>query len=152
MILNPWFITGLAEGEGCFSVSFSFRKRLKIGIETRPSFSISLNRRDLDLIKSVHGYFKCGAIRFSRADHTYKYEVRSIKELVKTIIPHFKKYPLMGNKLKDFNNFALICADVYKNLHLNKLHLKKLIALAYQMNVSGKRKHDKRDLLRILDK
>jgi len=152
MKLNPWFITGLVEGEGCFSVSFSFRKRIKIGIETRPSFSISLNRRDLELVKKVHDYFQCGAIRFSRNDNTYKYEVRSVRELIKKIIPHFKKYPLSGYKHQDFNLFTLICMDVYKNLHLNKQHLKTLIKLAYQMNPSGKRKHEQRDLLRILDK
>jgi hypothetical protein len=38
--LQPWYVTGLVDGEGCFSVSFTLRKRLKIGIETRPSFSI----------------------------------------------------------------------------------------------------------------
>ena len=56
-LLEPWFITGLIEGEGCFSVSFSLRKRLRTGIETRPSFSISLNKRDLNLVKQVHNFF-----------------------------------------------------------------------------------------------
>ena len=66
--IDPWFVTGLVEGEGCFTVSFSFRKKLKVGIETRPSFSISLNKRDLDLLKQVHDYFVCGAIRYSKSD------------------------------------------------------------------------------------
>jgi LAGLIDADG endonuclease len=152
MKLNPWFITGLVEGEGCFSISFTLRKRLTIGIETRPSFSISLNRRDLELIKVVQDFFQCGAIRFSRNDNTYKYEVRSIRELMNKIIPHFAKYPLVGHKRKDFSLFDIICTDVYKNLHLNKERLKVLIKLAYQMNVSGKRKHIQADLLRMLDK
>ena len=64
--LDPWFVTGLAEGEGCFTVSFTLRKKLKLGIETRPSFSISLNERDLPLIQSMHAYFGCGAVRFSK--------------------------------------------------------------------------------------
>jgi hypothetical protein len=45
-MLNPWYITGLVEGEGCFSVSFNLRDSLKVGIETRVSFSVSLNKRD----------------------------------------------------------------------------------------------------------
>ena len=53
MSLNPWFVSGLIEGEGCFSVSFTLRKRLRVGIETRPSFSISLNQRDLNLLKQI---------------------------------------------------------------------------------------------------
>ena len=66
--MDPWFVSGLVEGEGCFTVSFSFRKKLKVGIETRPSFSISLNSRDLDLLKRVPEFFDCGAIRYSKSD------------------------------------------------------------------------------------
>ena len=54
--LTPWFVTGLIEGEGCFSGSFSFREKLKLGIETRPSFSVSLNKRDIELIKNIHNF------------------------------------------------------------------------------------------------
>jgi hypothetical protein len=49
--LDPWFVTGLAEGEGCFCVSFAVRPRLRIGLEARPSFSLSLNERDRDLLE-----------------------------------------------------------------------------------------------------
>ena len=150
MTITPWFITGLTEWEGCFSVSFTLRKKLKLGIETRPSFSISLNRRDLDLLKEVHNFFRCGAIRYSRSDRTYKFEVRSTSDIVAKIIPHFKKYPLRGSKANDFVLFSDICRRVYSNYHRNKASLVEIISLAYEMNPSGKRKHDKRDLLRML--
>ena len=152
MKLEPWFVTGLVDGEGSFSVSFSFRKKLRIGIETRPSFSISLNRRDLELIKSLHGFFGCGAVRFSKSDRTYKFEVRSISDLVKRVIPHFERYPLVGAKKNDFKHFKKICRMVKANLHLNRNGITEIIALAYEMNPSGKRKHRKEELLRELDK
>ena len=151
MTITPWFITGLVEGEGCFSISFSLRKKLKLGIETRPSFSISLNRRDLELLKEVNSFFKCGAIRYSRADRTYKFEVRSVLDIAEKIIPHFKKYPLCGSKANDFVLFSDICYKVKLNHHKNKIFLKEIISSAYEMNPSGKRKYDKRDLLRMLD-
>ncbi len=148
--LHPWFVSGLVEGEGCFSVSFSFRKKLNVGIETRPSFSISLNERDLSLLKSVHMFFGCGAVRFSRSDRTYKYESRSVAEIVKYVIPHFERYPLKGAKKRDFDCFVTICKGVRANHHLSREKLRDMIDIAYQMNPSGKRKHDKKDLLRIL--
>ena len=151
-ILEPWFITGLAEGEGCFSVSFSLRKKLKLGIETRPSFSISLNRKDLVLLQGVHQYFGCGAIRYSRSDRTYKYESRSVADLLNKVIPHFEKYALRGRKQEDFDLFADICRSVHANLHRNPDSLHGIIEKAYQMNPSGKRKHEKSQLLRMLDK
>ena len=149
--LNPWFVSGLVEGEGCFTVSFSFRKRLKVGIETRPSFSLSLNQRDLALLRQVHAYFGCGAIRYSRSDRTYKYESRSISDLTRRVVPHFEQYPLVGVKKNDFIIFSEVCRKVRANAHLNPNILRSIIEMAYEMNPSGKRRHAKRDLLRELD-
>ena len=97
-----------------------------IGIETRPSFSITLNKRDLDLLKKVHSYFECGGIRFSKGDRTYKYEVRIIRELAKKIIPHFDSFPLKGSKKKDFELFKSICLKIHRNEHLNGFYLKEI--------------------------
>ena len=36
--LDPWFVSGLTEGEGCFCVSVALRSKLKIGLEVRLSF------------------------------------------------------------------------------------------------------------------
>jgi len=149
--LNPWYVTGLTEGEGSFCVSFNLKRRLTTGIETRPSFSLTLNRRDLNLLKDIRAFFGCGAIRFSRSDRTYKYESRSIKDIRKRIIPHFMKFPLRGEKLKDFWNFRKICRMISANQHLSVKFLPEIIKLAYEMNPSGKRKYSKEYLLRVLD-
>ncbi len=149
-MLDPWYVTGLIEGEGIFGVSFNLRKKLSVGIETRPYFAISLNRRDLELVKSLQAFFSCGGIRFSRGDNTYKYEVRSVKDLMKKVIPHFEAYPLKGAKAGDFEKFKRICAMVNANLHLSRKHLPQIIELAYSMNWGGKRKYKKKDLLREL--
>lgn len=148
--LEGWYVTGLCEGQACFHVGFALRKKRKVGIETRPSFSLSLNQKDLHLLQSVQAYFGCGGIRYSRSDRTYKYEVRSIRDLMRKIIPHFERYPLQGAKKEDFERFANICQKVHANLHLNREHLKQMIELAYEMHDSGVRKHQKRDLLRVL--
>lgn len=150
-LLNPWYVSGLVEGEGCFHVSFSLRKRLRIGIETRPSFSISLNCRDLMLLQGVHQYFGCGAIRFSESDRTYKYESRSVADLVQRIVPHFEKYALHGSKQNDYVRFADMCRSVHADQHLNRERLKGIINSAFEMNPSGKRMRAKCDLLRVLD-
>ena len=76
--LDPWFVTGLAEGEGCFHVSIVIRPTLKVGLEARPSFSLSLNERDRDLLGDLQAFFECGWIRESRRDRTFKYYVRSV--------------------------------------------------------------------------
>ncbi len=149
-MLDPWYITGLTEGEGCFSVSFTLRDRLSVRIETRASFSISLNKRDKVLLERVRQCLSCGGIRFSRSDNTYKYEVRNIAELTEKVIPHFEKYPLQGSKAEDFQKFREICKMIRANLHLSRKYLPRIIELAYSMNPSGKRRYTKEFLLQVL--
>jgi hypothetical protein len=144
------YITGFVDGEGCFTVSFNKREKLKTKIEVRPSFSIGQNKKSLDVLERMHSYFGCGAIRFSRSDQIYKYEVRSNREIVKNIIPHFERYPLKTAKQRDFDKFKTICFLVSKNKHLNKDFLREIIEMAYSMNGSGKRKYKKQELLRLL--
>src|SRR3989338_3196936 len=101
-MLNPYFVTGFVDGEGCFCVSFSPRRFKEVEFEVRPSFSVSQNKRDRSVLFKLQEYFRCGSIRPSRKDNTYKYEVRSIDELVLKIIPHFEKYPLQTGKKKEY--------------------------------------------------
>ena len=86
-----WYVTGFVDGEGCFSISFTQRKKMKTGVEVRPSFAIGQNKRSLPVMQKVQTYFGCGAIRFSQHDQTYKYEVRSLGDIRKRVIPHFQK-------------------------------------------------------------
>ena len=146
------YISGFSDGEGCFSVSFNFREKLKTKIEVRPSFAIGQNKRSLDLLQQIQKFFDCGNIRFSKQDQIYKYEVRNINELRKKIIPHFEKFPLMTIKRNDFQIFKQICEKVAQMKHLNSRYLKEIIRLAFKMNGSGKRKYSEVDLLSVLDK
>lgn len=146
MNLNS-YISGFVDGEGCFCVSFNLKKRLNMGIEVRPSFSISQNKKNLKLLQIIQKNFKCGSIRFSKFDRNYKYEVRNLKNLNSIIIPHFKKYSLIGIKKDDFSKFYQICMMMKSNLHKNQDGLIKIIDLAYNMNF-GKRKYSKEQLLK----
>lgn len=145
-----WYITGFADGEGCFSVSFNRRAKLKTGIEVRPSFSIAQNKRSLQVLKDIHTYFGCGAIRFSKHDQMYRYEVRSISDIQKRIIPNFQKYPLQTSKARDFEIFAEVCELIHQSKHLNSDYLEQIIRKSYLMNDSGTRRNTQEDLLKIL--
>jgi len=147
-----WYITGFVDGEGCFSVSFSMRSKLRTGIEVRPSFSVSQNKRSLAVLKDIQNYFDCGGLRYSKYDQTYKYEVRSIADLRKFVIPHFEKYQLQTSKAEDFAKFSWICDQVSASRHLNNDVLAEIIDRAYSMNNSGKRKYTKEKLLKVAGK
>ena len=144
------YIAGFVDGEGCFSVSFNKRAKFKTGIEVRPSFALAQNRKSLRVLQRIKAYFGCGAIRFSKSDQTYKYEIRSIKDLRTKIIPHFQKYQLQTTKAKDFDNFEWICRQIAESKHLHRPTLEQIIVRAYQMNSAGKRRYDQQELLKIL--
>lgn len=146
------YVTGFIDGEGCFSVSFNLREKLKTKIEVRPSFAIGQNKRSLEILKKIRQFFNCGNIRFSKSDQCFKYEVRNIDELRKLIIPHFRKFPLMTVKKADFEIFSKICDRVAQTKHRNPEHLKEIIQMAFKMNCSGKRKYKEAELLSVLDK
>ncbi len=143
------YISGFVDGEGCFSISFSLRKKMKLGIEVRPSFSVSQHRRAKKIIIFLQKHFQCGGIRYSRKDQNYKFEVRSVKDLVKKIIPHFEKYPLIV-KNDEFKKFKQILLLIHSNHHLSKQGLEKIIKLSAYLNVSGNKKYNRKDLLRMI--
>lgn len=147
--LDPWFVTGLTEGEGCFCVSFAIRAKLKTGLEARPSFSLSLNRKDRELLEDLQAFFGCGWIRESRSDRTFKYEARSIGDLLGSVIPQFEEFPLRGNKAGSFHGFAHICQMIEQGDHLQRQGMREIVAIAYEMNL-GKRRHSQATLLQVL--
>lgn len=144
------YISGYVDGEGCFCVSFSKRAKLKIGWEVKPSFAIGQNYDRREVLDLIMEYFGCGFLRRDYADKTLKYEVRSLDELLEKVIPHFKSFPLISAKQKDFRIFAEICKKMKKQHHLNLKGLQEIVALAYKMNGSGKRKYSEVEMLNLL--
>ena len=146
------YITGFVDGEGSFLVSFSKRPRLSTKIEVRPSFSVSQHKRNEIIVRKIQDFFSCGAVRFSKRDHNYRYETRSLKDLIEIIIPHFENCPLQTSKQKDFQLFKEICSLMREQKHLSQVGLRQIISLAYRMNNLGSRRYRKEDLLKIVGK
>ena len=140
-----WYLSGYADGEGSFCVSFSPRSKLKTKLEVRPSFSVSQNSDRSEVLKLFQKTLDCGTIRPDRSDKTLKFEVRSLSEINEKVIPFFEKYQLKSSKSKVFLLFSEICRTMVK-----KGSLEKIVDLAIKMNTSGKRKYNTQKLLSIL--
>ena len=147
--LDPFYITGFTEGEGSFYVGILSRK-MKTGWEIRPSFSLSQNEKDTELIYSLVDFFGCGFVRPSKGDQTVKYEVRSLKDLQEKIIPHFEKYQLKGRKQQDFIAFKKAVEIMKKNKHLEKEGLMEITSLALTMTKNPRRIISLENILTLL--
>ncbi len=130
-------------------MSFAVRSKLRVGLEARPSFALSLNERDRNVLEDLQAYFGCGWIRWSRGDRTFKYEVRSANDLLSRIVPHFRRFPLRGSKGEAFRAFEEVCRMIGQGDHLRRDGMQEIVHLAYGMNL-GKRRVPASTLLRVL--
>ena len=130
--LNPWFVTGFTDGDGSFAVSIT-KKKEGIGWKIVPMFTIGLDQKDLDLLVQIKAFFNIGNIYTSTRGVVY-YTVGSVKDIVKYIIPHFDKFPLVTQKLKDFTLFKEIVLLMEKGEHNTLPGLFKVFSLKVNLN------------------
>nr|YP_010722997.1 homing endonuclease [Leptographium procerum]WDW21002.1 homing endonuclease [Leptographium procerum]WDZ67184.1 homing endonuclease [Leptographium procerum] len=133
LTLNPWFITGLVEAEGCFMLGFFKNDKYKMGFQIQAIFKITLHKKDHDLLSQVKDYFGVGTIT-NHGNTTLQYTVKSLKDL-DTIISHFDKFPLLSQKWADYTLFKNAIILIKNKEHLNKEGLKKVISIRATMNL-----------------
>ena len=130
--LNPWFITGFTDAEGCFSIKVQPNAKLKTKWRIRPVFSITLNSKDLNLLESFKYTLGTGTI--SKSGKSSIFAVESVKDLP-LIIDHFDKYPLITKKISDYIIFKECYEIIAKKEHLNETGLLKILSLKSSLNL-----------------
>jgi hypothetical protein len=146
------YISGYADGEGCFTVSISPRATLAVGWEVRPSFSVSQNGDRAEVLYALKDCFGCGSIRPDRSDKTLKWETRKLDDLVERVVPHFIRQPLLSAKQLDFERFAFVCRLMADGEHRSRAGLIKIVSIVREMNPGGRRRYDADELLAMLFK
>ena len=141
------YISGYVDGEGCFCISIRPRQKNKIHWEVVAGFSVAQNEDRAEVLGLMKDYFKCGFIRRNTNDNTLKYETRNLNALLTRIIPHFKKYPLLSAKQRDFEIFEIVCQKMKERKHLTKDGIVEIMDLVSVMNFSGKRRYNRTKIL-----
>jgi len=134
--LNPWFVTGLIDAEGVFSISFRKDKEYKLGWQIGAEFQIQLHKKDINILLELQKFFSgTGSISISKTRQRATYSVKSIKDIVNTIIPHFLKYNLLTQKAADFSLFTEIVELLNAKGHLTSEGLNKVVNLKASLNL-----------------
>jgi hypothetical protein len=55
--LNPYFVTGFADGESCFMINVSKDSKNNTGYLVKVTFQIYLHSRDLPLLEEIQNFF-----------------------------------------------------------------------------------------------
>lgn len=153
--IHPEWVTGFVDGEGCFFVGLSKNVKLKLGIEVRPSFSVSQGSASKQVMRELAACFNHGSEQLRVDRYTLKYESRSAEHLRNVICPHFDRYPLRSQKVADFLTLKRVLDMMSRGEHRTREGLKDVITMAYKMNLDpnskSRRQHPIEYWLSMLD-
>jgi len=114
--LDPNWLTGFSDAEGCFSVIIT--KRPNKTWRVIVSFEINLHTKDIAILHLIKEYLGVGLVS-SRLNKTISvFRVTNIEDLIKVIIPHFTKYPLITDKYCDFLLWSKVVQLISIKQHL----------------------------------
>ena len=132
--LNPHYLVGLVDGEGCFCVSFNKHKSNRL-LEVRLLFEIELREDDREILERVKQTLSCGNIyylnykRYKKWKPHYKYKVSNLKDISEKVIPFFQKYPLQAKKKHSFAIFCQVAELMHDKIHLTTEGIKQIQGL-----------------------
>jgi hypothetical protein len=132
--INPWFLTGLVDAEGMFTIKVDKYLKNKTGWRVQSVFQVGLHIRDLELLEKMQKYFgNIGSI--SKSGDLAYYSVSSIKDLTSTIIPHFDNYYLLTQKKADYLLFKQVVGLMIEKAHLSVEGLNEIINIKAAINL-----------------
>jgi hypothetical protein len=130
--LDPNFITGFSDAEGCFRISILKNKKLKIGWGVQGFYSIILHQKDKAILELIQTSLGVGKI-YKNRDDCVQFLVSSAKEL-EVIINHFDKYSLRTYKKNDYLLFKEALEMIKSKEHLTLEGFKKLLTIKVSLN------------------
>ena len=137
--LDPYWIVGFVDGEGCFSISIFKNVTSKSGFQVFPEFVVTQGAKSLNVLKELQSYFDCGKIYENRRvdnhrESLYRYCVRSLSDIQDKIIPFFEQYSLKTAKQQDFLAFCEVIRAMKNGSHLRPDGLQAIRDIASTMN------------------
>ena len=132
-LLNPWFITGFTDAEGCFQIQLRQDMRQKLKWRVGPAFQIKLHIKDIAILEAIKHTLGVGTVTKDSLNMA-NFNVWSVKEL-QVIIDHFDRYPLITAKCSDLLLFKQCFEIIKKGEHLTNEGLLKLVSLKNSLNL-----------------
>lgn len=135
-MLNPHYIVGFVDGEGCFSITLN-RNGTRLP-EVRLIFEIELREDDEPILEQIKEVLGCGSIyrlaysRYEKWRPHVKYKVSNFKDIWEKIIPFFETYPLQAKKRRSFEKFRQVAEWIKAKEHLTSEGIIKIQALRHR--------------------
>jgi hypothetical protein len=118
--LDPHWVVGFVDGEGCFSVSVHrnpYVRRTR-GWQIHPVFHVYQHVSHRAVLEELVEFFSCGRVRPKGGSSSVEtFAVDALRDLESSVIPFFERYPLVI-KERDFQAFAEIVRSMRRKEHL----------------------------------
>ena len=147
-----YYLAGFADAEGCFNVSLKHQESSRFSWVLDPVFHITQHKNNIQILELYKRLLMCGRIieKYGQPN-TFQFYVDNRKQLVEKIIPFFERFKLI-TKVEDFQKFKRIVIGLEKKEHSNIEMFKRLVKVAFEMNLEGKqRRYKLEDILIDLD-
>ena len=149
--LDPLFITGFVDGEGCFGFLILKNKYSNSGWKVKLTFEIHLHKKDEPLLDNIGKFFAVGKVYLGKKnERSIKFLVQSQKDIAK-IIEHFDKYPLITKKNSDFLIWKEVFNYIKDNSNITTEGLKRIVAMKahHNLGLSEKLKYAFPDVIAV---
>ena len=130
--LDPRWVSGFVDGEGCFHVSINKAPKMSQGWQVLPEFRIVQHSRDEAILHRLCNFFGCGRVVLNRGTQK-ELRIRRLNDL-KRVVEFFGETQLQSKKRIDFEIFRDIIDTMTKRQHLESEGLTRIATMAWQMN------------------
>jgi hypothetical protein len=114
-----------------------YKSNTKVGMTVRLIFKLTQHSRDEQLMRSLIEYLDCdGNVYFYKDIVDLK--ITKLSNLIEKIIPFFQKYPILGVKVKDFEDFTKVAELMQNKAHLTTEGLNQIRQIKAGMNTGRK--------------
>jgi hypothetical protein len=117
-IPDPNWISGFVAGDGSFDVNIPLESSYKMGYRVQLRFRITQHERDKKLMEYLIKYLGTGKLYKYPDKPAVALTVSNFSDITNIIIPFFKKNPLLGVKLFDYQDWCKIAKLMSKGSHL----------------------------------
>jgi hypothetical protein len=131
-IPDSGWIAGFATAEGCFFVNIQKSVTTKSGVNIQLEFNISQHKRDEQLVANLVKFLGCGNI-YTKGN-ICRFRVTNFTDIIIKILPFFKVNFILGEKLKDFEDFCKVVIIMKDKNHLTQKGLDQIREIKARMN------------------
>jgi hypothetical protein len=132
--IDPYWVVGFTEGEGCFSIRITKSSTVKTGWQVQLRYNITQHSIDKVFMNSLVKFWGCGKVFLRFRENKVDFQILKLKDLSDIVIPLFKNMPLQGAKSKDFADFCKAVDIMKVKGHLTNEGLDQLRKLKVGMN------------------